>query len=512
MSKLKWSLLFILVFGLVFPTGCNLGTPVCANDNLKMVVLGAPQDGTITNNLTPVLSWSYPDSTCHPTSYRIFLASVANHSEDWSGVADGFSTTWGPATPLKPGLQYQWHVTPVNGSFYGNSGHGKIFYTGPMCSTASLKAPILDIPFDGAVEDVHPNLLWHYPDACLPQNYRVDLSDDPTFSGTDMGGETGSPSMIWGPPASALTDCTTYFWRVHPENDNIAGPFSEINFFYVNHEQLCAPPAPATVRGVLWYDQCPAPLLSNPIPNPVPAECLLDQYGVDANGMHEPGEPFMTNVTLKIGPDDCSQQSTTSTVTDANGAYEFSGLKPGKYCIHIQANSQLDPNGTGHWTLVQNGHEGNTYRHILVTAGETLTGQNFAWYQYTGGVTPTPTVVSGLSFTPGLNANCHTGPGLIYDVLDVALKGESYPIDGRNQAGDWVRLMLDENKGCWVMAKTGVASGDITGVRVLATPPTPTPGFNCADYINQASCESHLACQWKPKPNSTVAVYICTRK
>ena len=116
--------------------------------------------------------------------------------------------------------------------------------------------------------------------------------------------------------------------------------------------------------------------------------------------------------------------------------------------------------------------------------------------------TPTP---GKLSFTPNLNANCHTGPDLIFDVLDVVPKGQSYPIDGRNLAGDWVRIMLNPNRGCWVMASSGIASGDLSGVRVLITPPTPTLTFtiaptksiDCSTYTTKQSCSAVPVCKWQ---------------
>jgi hypothetical protein len=120
--------------------------------------------------------------------------------------------------------------------------------------------------------------------------------------------------------------------------------------------------------------------------------------------------------------------------------------------------------------------------------------------------TPTYTPTPGkLSFTPNLNANCHTGPDLIFDVLDVVPKGQSYPIDGRNLAGDWVRIMLNPDRGCWVMASSGIASGDLSGVRVLISPPTPTPTFtiaptksiNCSTYTTKQSCSAVPVCKWQ---------------
>ena len=507
-------MIFLLVLVIAAgAAGCNLGTPVCPDGSLQAVALGAPQNGTITNNLTPVLSWSYPGTTCHPEGYRVDLSTVENISQVWTGTTGGTSTTWGPATPLLPGKEYEWWVFPYIGTHYGPQSNLHLFFTGPMCATASLHAPSLVSPQDGSVvTDLNPTLIWEYPDPCLPQGYRIDLSTEITFSDTSLAGGTGDPSSRWN-PSVALADCTTYFWRVAPINGTSLGSYSGVNFFSTNREQECSPEATATVQGFLWYDQCSVPLEANPAPNPLPAGCLVDAYGVDADRVHQPGEPYMAGITVNIGPGDCPSGGTRSTLTDANGAYTFSGLTPGKYCINVNAASFLGPSGTGHWTIIPSGHEGNTYRAITIAAGQVLTGQGFAWYQFTGAAPP-PTTVPGFDFVPSLNANCHTGPGLIFDTLDLALKGQSYPVDGRDLDGTWLRLMLTPTRGCWVRADTGTLTGDIAGVRVLISPPTPTPTavVACASYKDEKSCEAQLVCQWKQSSLGAAVTYYCTDK
>ncbi|HTX89655.1 MAG TPA: SdrD B-like domain-containing protein [Anaerolineales bacterium] len=533
--KAKWILLFLgAVLALLILAGCNLGTPVCPTGSLQAVTLGSPAMWEIVSSLSPTLSWTYPDVTCHPEGYRIELRTGPLFTDDLSGGTGNPSTLWSPGAPLQPGREYEWAVSPINGTTLGPIAGYRYFFTGPMCDTASLHAPALLQPDDGAViTDLDPTLIWLYPDPCLPQGYRVDLSTDPTFTDTSLSGGTGNPSTRWG-PGSPLTDCTTYFWRIAPINDTTLGPFSEANSFRTNASGTCAPEATATIHGMLWYDQCPVPLDASPAPSPMPAGCVSDSYGVDADGIHQPGEPFMTGITVNIGPGDCPVGGPLSTVTDGSGNYSFTGLTPGKYCINVNAASFLGPGGVGHWTVIPSGHEGNTYRSVLLGAGEILNDQDFAWYRFTGGPTPTPTPTSagptftptavgptftptpvpGLIFIPGINLNCHLGPGLIYDTLDVALKGMSYPIDGRNAQGDWLRIMLSPNKGCWVLTRNGQPSGDVSGVRVLIAPPTPTPTMvvNCANYKDEKSCEAQPACQWKQSSLVTAVTYYCTSK
>jgi hypothetical protein len=515
MMKSKWLLLLagVLVLLLIL-VGCNLSLPTCPTPSLVAVNLVSPSMWEIVSSLLPTLSWTYPDASCNPEGYRIELRTGPLFTDDLSGGTGNPSTLWSPGSPLQPGREYEWAIQPINGTTLGPIAGYRYFFTGPMCDTASLHAPALLQPEDGAViTDLNPSLIWQYPDPCLPHGYRVDLSVDPTFTDTSLSGGTGNPSSRWG-PGSPLIDCTTYFWRIAPINDTTLGPFSVANSFRTNVSGTCAPEATATVRGVLWYDQCSVPLDTSPAPSPMPAGCVADAYGIDADGIHQPGEPFMTGITVAIGPGDCPVGGPVSTTTDGTGAYAFTGLTPGKYCINVNAASFVGPAGTGHWTVIPSGHEGNTYRSVLLGAGDTLTGQDFAWYQYAGGSTPTPTPVPGFFFIPNLNVNCHAGPGLIFDTLDVAMKGKSYPLDGRNAVGDWYRIMLTSNKGCWVLANTGSASGDLSRLRVLVDPPTPTPTLvvNCASYTTQRTCEAQSVCQWKLTSGVTAKIYACTHK
>ena len=222
----------------------------------------------------------------------------------------------------------------------------------------------------------------------------------------------------------------------------------------------------------------------------------------------------MSDVTVAIGPGDCpTGLHTGQATTDVNGVYTISDLIPGQYCIEVDAAMFAGLSSNGHWTLVPSGHEGKTYRSVTLAAGQSLTGQDFGWYEFKG-PTPTPTPVPGFFFMPSINVNCHIGPGLFFDTLDVAMKGMSYPIDGRNAENTWFRIMLNPNKGCWVLESTGLASGDLSRLRVLLSPPTPTPTavVDCRTYKDQKSCEAQPMCQWKQSTLVTAVTYYCTTK
>jgi hypothetical protein len=378
----------------------------------------------------------------------------------------------------------------------------------PTCDTASLIAPALIDPADGAVVNtLNPTLHWVYPDTCVPEGYRIDLSVDPTFTDTSLSGGTGNPSTNWG-PGTPLTDCTTYFWRVAPINGITLGPFSSAFTFRTDVHGTCPAEAPASIHGVVWLDLCPVAMDASPAPDPLPTGCVLDSYGVDADGIHQGGEPYVFGITVNLGPGDCPVGGPLSTTTDGSGAFAFTGLTPGKYCLNVNGVSIVGLGGSGHWTLVPGGHEANSYRSILLAAGQNLTGQDFAWYTE-GGPTPTPvptdtptatpTMVppAGPFFIPDMNVNCHFGPGLNFATYDVAMKDIPYLLDGRNSSNDWFRIMFDSQHGCWVLKTSGHTSGDISHLRVLISPATPTPvPVSCDRLLTKDSCTANPACTW----------------
>ncbi len=101
-------------------------------------------------------------------------------------------------------------------------------------------------------------------------------------------------------------------------------------------------------------------------------------------------------------------------------------------------------------------------------------------------VTPTATVppTSTLGpplFTTTTNANCRTGPGLVYDIVRVVMAGTSEPIVGRDAASTW--WVIQGGVRCWISNVTGTASGDLSEVPVIPAPPTPTPSPTATSTI-----------------------------
>jgi hypothetical protein len=381
---------FIVLAGtimlLLAASGCSLpmtptGLPTCPTASLQAPVLTGPAMWSVVGSLDPSLSWSYPDASCNPQGYAIDLRTGPLFTDSLGGGTGNPSTSWGPGSPLQPGKEYEWAVQAINGTTLGPIAGFNYFFTGPMCDTAALAASTLLQPANGAIiNELDPSLIWQYPDACLPQGYRVDLSTDSTFADTSLSGGTGNPSTRWG-PANPLANCTVYYWKITPINDTTLGPASSVFSFTTQAPGICAKP------------------------------------------------------------------------------------------VHVGPNP------------------------ILILATPTLTPTQTATF------TPTP---SAIFFVPGFNANCRSGPNPIFSIVDVALKGSSYSMDGRNLDGSWYRIMLNPNQGCWVPSTAGTPSVDPKGVRVLIEPPTPTftavpptaTRLACASFKDEKSCQAQPGCGW----------------
>jgi hypothetical protein len=256
--KHHWVVLLVFLVTLFLP-GCFPLAATCPPDSLvNAPALNAPGMWEVVDALTPTLSWSFSavstspngDTNCVPDGYHVDLSTGPDFMDTLGGDVAGTSTSFTPGAPLEPGKQYAWGVYATVGGSESPYGGTRYFFTGPMCASEALVAPTLLWPPDGGVitaaeaEDTvdgpMPMLKWEYPDPCLPEGYRIDLSTDSSFVDTSLSGGTGHPSTRWmaGQP---MEDCTTYYWRVAPINGTTLGPFSGTWSFDMAVGESCSP-------------------------------------------------------------------------------------------------------------------------------------------------------------------------------------------------------------------------------------------------------------------------------
>jgi CSLREA domain-containing protein len=150
-----------------------------------------------------------------------------------------------------------------------------------------------------------------------------------------------------------------------------------------------------SIGGLVWHDLCSIPY--GPPPATPPPGCVFIGGLPEANGLLEPGEPGIPGVTLHLKAGTCAAGADLATaVTDSAGAYSFSGLAAGTYCVSADALGDGNPSALipGGWsfpdrnvTVVQT--------EVTLTPGEIRPDVNFGWdFQFLPeplGPTPTPT-------------------------------------------------------------------------------------------------------------------------
>jgi hypothetical protein len=469
MKKTLAGVLAIILMASCTPTPL----PTCPTGDLIPPIPSFPGDYTIVTSLSPSFQWTYPDD-CVPEGYSIEVTTYGGYGYGTTitGGTGSPATSWGPASPLEPATDYEWHVAAINGTTLGPWSDSYRFWTGPICAPDDLEVPIPLGPPDGSTQTTpHVPLNWQYPDPCVPTDYYVELDTSPSFPGPNLMADPIAPAtaQIHG---GALTDCTMYYWHVQAIEAGVTTAFSPTWSFYTDFDGLCPAPEPAEdspseepsasdsfivtgimdancregpdllfgeygylmegetaeaigrladnswfriqieglldacwtntavlayafdpavlpilagpplfggISGLVWHDLCsPGEHGATPTPGCVP----LGGGGYGANGIYEAGEPGIAGVLIHLGAGACPSTGLATTTTGGSGAYSFSSLAPGTYCVSssvLENGSILIPGG---WTYPSSGSE--WVRHtVVVTPGDTITGMNFGFdYQF----------------------------------------------------------------------------------------------------------------------------------
>jgi hypothetical protein len=88
---------------------------------------------------------------------------------------------------------------------------------------------------------------------------------------------------------------------------------------------------------------------------------------------------------------------------------------------------------------------------------------------------PLPTSTVPLAAPSGGAVNCRTGPGTVYPVAVLINPGQTAEIVGHNSDSSWWYVKNPAVPGafCWMSAAFTLTSGELTGVPLAASPPTP---------------------------------------
>jgi hypothetical protein len=140
----------------------------------------------------------------------------------------------------------------------------------------------------------------------------------------------------------------------------------------------------ASIEGNVWHDLCDSGADGEPALTQTPPGCVQEDsalFRYHADGVRQPAEPGLAGVTLSLAAGACPGGDVLQDViSDTNGAYRFSGLNAGAYCVSI------DPSSTanealfvpGEWTHPQV-QEGGAALDVNLHAGESMAGVDFGW-------------------------------------------------------------------------------------------------------------------------------------
>lgn len=132
--------------------------------------------------------------------------------------------------------------------------------------------------------------------------------------------------------------------------------------------------ANGVISGVVWHDLCAS---DQATAEALPDGCeIAPGGGVMADGVHQANEPPIVDAEITLGQGPCPAAGLATVRSDIDGAYQFTGLKAGEYCISINATS--DHNHyifiPGRWTTPPDGQQS-----VTLIPGETRTQVDFGW-------------------------------------------------------------------------------------------------------------------------------------
>ncbi len=438
--------MLLTIGGLLLLAGCK---PKCDDASLVAPFLNYPGNWNMTSSTLPQLQWTYPDDTCQPIKFRIELTTGPEYTDTLGMDVDGSASTAYPGMPLEPASQYKWRVTAVNGSTLGPPSDWYRFFTPPQCAPGVLNAPTVMYPADGSqVTSLPLTTQLAIVGDCLPEGTGIQVSLDPSFSdqGTFF---NGIPALSW--TVDDLYDCSTYYIRAYSTYGVEGVAFSESNEFFVNLGNACPGYSiPSSIYGTVWLDKCNVSY--GTLPDSIPAGCMLDTTGtvVWGDGIHQPTENGIPNVTVNLGQGMCPSTGYATSVTDAHGFYSFTSLPLGWYCVSIDAST--NPLTTpGIWTKQLSATEW-TYQSLNMSQSYIIS-QDFGWYPFTA--------VAVNSYSP------QCPPGQTWNSLSGGCQGEC------------------TNDMTWNF-QTGQC-GYPTSV-------------NCASFTTESACQANQSCIWTYAP------------
>ncbi len=296
-------------------------TGQCASSALTAPMLLFPENGD-TVAPDPVLTWTYLDDSCHPSSYIIDISSVSSFSDSGWGFGTNSYTETSRTWPLPVGQCYYWRVKA-----YVPDVNGPASTAWQFCIEAE----------DGPTFTLDKNA------NCREGPGTAYDSDDTLYAGQriTIEGRNANDTWLWVSKPSGSGHCWVSIITGH-----VAGDLAEVQ---IASAELPSQPLP---------------------PQPLPPEQPVPQQPQDTT------PPAISNVSIspgmiqKMGCGSPDQFTITATVTDASGIgnviYEIRGPGPADggdgYLLPVGGDSYQATVGpvagsTGSWSVNLTTHD-----------------------------------------------------------------------------------------------------------------------------------------------------------
>ncbi len=236
-----------------------------SNQPPSVPVLSSPANAATLTTLQPALTTNNsadPEGVTPTYHFQVstssaFTTITVENTSVVQGV--GTTTTWNVTPALANLTTYYWRVRAFDGQAYSNWSSSRSFYVNQPGANQPPSVPILSLPANGTiVNSMQPSLTTNNstdPEGATP-SYHFQLSTSSTFSSIavenlsvaqGVGGTT-----VWQ-VTPALTNLTTYYWRVRAYDGTAYSGWSAYRSIYVNQTITNSPPS--------------IPLVDNPLNN-----------------------------------------------------------------------------------------------------------------------------------------------------------------------------------------------------------------------------------------------------
>ncbi len=231
--------------------------PVCSGASLVRPEVGQPLDNDTVTLLNPIFAWSYPDASCAPEGYHVWvsdtpdMSSIVLEADNPNSAARAFQA----GTSFADCGEYYWQVAVVSEGVESLPSLVSRFIIDTAgtcgCASGATSVPVQTNPDNYEIlADTDAHLTWYNPGGCFPDGAAVKISPDYDFAVSNDTSESGPFVVGYDPPG--LNPATQYWWKaayyVEEGGSPVIGDYSGQRSFFTGPECASAAEVVAPVR------------------------------------------------------------------------------------------------------------------------------------------------------------------------------------------------------------------------------------------------------------------------